>query len=95
MSREVDCRRQKMMAAVTLKSHSMHSLAEISCPTVTMRQRSGPQRGGRRRIQEARNLLGAARGHAPANNIERADDAGQEIFEVVGDAARQLAANRV
>ena len=40
---------------------------------------------------EARDLLEAARGHALSNDVERPDDAGQKIVEVVGDAAGQLA----
>jgi hypothetical protein len=56
-----------------------------------MRQRSGSLSGDRCRIHESRYLLGTVRGHAPSNDVERADDAGQEVVEIVGDAASELA----
>jgi len=56
-----------------------------------MRQRSSPSRGGRRRIHEARNLIELTCRHASANDIDRPDDAGQKVVEVVGDAAGKLA----
>ena len=56
-----------------------------------MTKPSGLLRGGGRRVDEARNLVKPVCFHAPANNVERADDAGQKIIEVVGDPAGKLA----
>jgi hypothetical protein len=55
-----------------------------------MRQRRGALRGSRRCIHKTRNIIKAVFGHAPANDVERADP-GQKVVEVVGDTAREVA----
>jgi hypothetical protein len=56
-----------------------------------MRQRRRAQRRCRRRIHEVRDVIQPLGSQAPAHQIERADDAGQGVVEVVSDAAREVA----
>jgi hypothetical protein len=55
-----------------------------------MGQRGGAVRRGHRRVDVARRIVGPPLGEAGLQQIQRTDDACQEVVEVVGDAAGQL-----
>ena len=56
-----------------------------------MGQRGGAVGRRHRRVDVARDVVGAALVEAGLQQVERSDDAGQQIVEVMGDAAGQLA----
>ncbi|MNO09218.1 hypothetical protein D3C81_2322470 [compost metagenome] len=47
--------------------------------------------GGHPQIDQAVQVFGTATGQAPAQQLQAADDTGQHIVEVMGDAAGELA----